>query len=118
MRRGAVEIIHGGRVLDLLGEGELFGHASMLSGLPTGFEARAAEDTLCYRIGSDIARELLSAPAGLRYVARSLAKAEAELYANSPGAAQRPVDPARRLADPRRPGRLRSRHADPRRRAR
>ena len=50
VRSGAVEIVHDGRVLDLLGEGELFGHASMLSGLPTGFEARAAEDTLCYRI--------------------------------------------------------------------
>jgi CBS domain-containing protein len=91
VRRGAVEIIHGGHVLDLLGEGELFGHAAMLSGLPTGFEARAAEDMLCYRIGSAIARELLSAPAGLRYVARSLAKAEAELYATSPGA---PSDPS------------------------
>ena len=34
-----------GGVLDLLGEGELFGHASMLSGLPTGFEARAGEET-------------------------------------------------------------------------
>jgi CBS domain-containing protein len=72
LRSGAVEIVYDGRVLDLLGEGELFGHASMLSGLPTGFEARAAEDTLCYRIAADTAQELLGAPAGLRYVARSL----------------------------------------------
>src|SRR5580693_3634790 len=72
LRSGAVEIVFDGRVLDLLGEGELFGHASMLSGLPTGFEARAAEDTLCYRIAADTAQELLGAPAGLRYVARSL----------------------------------------------
>jgi CBS domain-containing protein len=93
VRRGAVEIVHGGIVLDLLGEGELFGHSAMLSGLPTGFEARAAEDTLCYRIGSDVARDLLAAPAGLRYVARSLAKAEAELYASSP---EPPNDPSTR----------------------
>jgi CBS domain-containing protein len=72
VRSGAVEIVSGGRVLDLLGEGELFGHASMLSGFPTGFEARAAEDTLCYRIGADVAQELLSRPEGLRFVARSL----------------------------------------------
>ncbi len=72
IRRGAVEIVHDGRVLDLLGEGELFGHASMLSGLPTGFEARAAEDALCYRIEAETARDLLSSPAGLRFVARSL----------------------------------------------
>ena len=72
IRRGAVEIVHDGRTLDLLGEGELFGHASMLSGLPTGFEARAAEDTLCYRVPADVAERLLARPAGLRYVARSL----------------------------------------------
>jgi CBS domain-containing protein len=72
VRSGAVEIVYDGRVLDLLGEGELFGHASMLSGLPTGFEARAAEDTVCYRIPAEVAREPLAAPAGLRFVARSL----------------------------------------------
>ena len=62
VRRGAVEIVFDGRMLDLLGEGELFGHASMLSGLPTGFEARAAEDTLCYRIPAEVAQGPLSAP--------------------------------------------------------
>ena len=72
VRSGAVEIVDHGRVLDLLGPGEMFGQASMLSGFPTGFEARAAEDTLCYRIAADIARELLAAPAGLRFVAQSL----------------------------------------------
>ena len=72
VRSGAVEIVHHGRVLDLLGPGELFGHASMLSGLPPGFTARAAEDTLCYRIPAEVARPLLGRPAGLRYVARSL----------------------------------------------
>jgi CBS domain-containing protein len=48
VRSGAVELLANGRVLDLLGEGEVFGQASMLSGLPTGFEARAvAQDTSC-----------------------------------------------------------------------
>jgi CBS domain-containing protein len=56
---GAVDIIHDGRLLDLLGAGDTFGHAAMLSGLPPGFEARAAEDTLCYRIASSVARPLL-----------------------------------------------------------
>jgi len=72
VRSGTIEIVFDGTVLDLLGEGELFGHASMLSGLPTGFQARAAEDVTCYRIDADTARVLLSDPAGLRYVARSL----------------------------------------------
>jgi CBS domain-containing protein len=79
VRSGSVEIVLDGRVLDLLGEGELFGHASMLSGLPTGFEARAAEDTLCYRIEAETARELLAAPAGLRFVARDLLESAGEL---------------------------------------
>ena len=72
VRSGSVEIIHDGRVLDLLGPGELFGHASMISGLPTGFEARAAEDTVCYRIPADVMRPLLARPDVLRFVARSI----------------------------------------------
>jgi CBS domain-containing protein len=72
VRAGSVEIVHNGRVLDLLGPGEMFGHASMLSGLPTGFEARAGEDTLCYRIPADVVRPLLARPDVLRFVARSI----------------------------------------------
>ena len=56
---GGVDISHEGRLLDLLGPGDTFGHAAMLSGLPPGFEARAAEDTLCYRIPVTVARPLL-----------------------------------------------------------
>lgn len=62
VRSGAVEIMLDGRVLDLLGPGELFGHASMLSGLPPGFTARTQEDTLCYRIPELVARSVLARP--------------------------------------------------------
>jgi CBS domain-containing protein len=72
VRSGSVEVIHDGRVLDLLGPGELFGHASMISGLPTGFEARAAQDAVCYRIPADVIRPLLARPDVLRFVARSI----------------------------------------------
>jgi CBS domain-containing protein len=72
VRSGSVEVIHDGRVLDLLGPGELFGHASMISGLPTGFEARGAEDTVCYRIPADVIRPLLARPDVLQFVARSI----------------------------------------------
>ena len=93
VRSGAVEIVHDRRVLDLLGPGELFGHASMLSGLPTGFAAVAGEDMLCYRIPEGVARPLLAQPAGLRYVARSLLAApEGDTVAEpAPTAALRPV---------------------------
>jgi CBS domain-containing protein len=56
---GAVDISHDGKLLDLLGAGDAFGHGAMLSGLPPGFEASAAEDTLCYRIPAAVARPLL-----------------------------------------------------------
>src|SRR5215471_17660369 len=72
VRTGSVEIIHDGQVLDLLGPGELFGHASMLSGLPTGFEARAAEDTLCYRIPADVVNPRLARPARHRFSDRPI----------------------------------------------
>jgi len=72
VRSGSVEVIHHGRLLDLLGPGELFGQASMISGLPTGFEARAAEDTVSYRIPADVIRPLLARPDVLRFVARSI----------------------------------------------
>jgi CBS domain-containing protein len=61
---GAVDLLHDGRLLDLLGVGDTFGHAAMLSGLPPGFEARAAEDTLCYRIPVAVARPLLERARG------------------------------------------------------
>src|SRR5262245_42167044 len=48
VRRGSVELLDQGRLVDLLGEGEMFGHPSVLSGLPSRYEARAHEDTLTY----------------------------------------------------------------------
>lgn len=62
VRRGAIELVDGSRVLDVLGEGELFGHPSMLSGLPSGFEARAQEDGLCYSIAASDVIPLLARP--------------------------------------------------------
>ncbi len=56
---GAVDLVHDGRLLDLLGPGDALGHGPMLAGMPPGFEARAAEDTLCYRIPVAVARPLL-----------------------------------------------------------
>jgi CBS domain-containing protein len=56
---GAVDITHNSVLLDLLGPGDTFGHSAMLSGLPPGFQASAAEDTLCYRVPVAVARPLL-----------------------------------------------------------
>lgn len=56
---GSVSIVHDGRLLDLLGPGDSLGHDAMLAGMAPGFEARAAQDTLCYRIPAANARPLL-----------------------------------------------------------
>jgi CBS domain-containing protein len=72
VRSGAVELVLDGRTLDLLGVGELFGQASMLSGLPTGFTARANGDTTCLRIPATVARVTFGHPEALRYLSRSL----------------------------------------------
>jgi CBS domain-containing protein len=91
VRSGSVEIIHDGRVLDLLGPGEMFGHASMISGLPTGFEARAGEDTLCYRIPASVMRPLLARPEVLRFVTRTIVDRTVPAAARAPS-----VDPVQR----------------------
>jgi CBS domain-containing protein len=92
VRDGAIEIETDGRVVDVLGEGEMFGYASMLSGLPTGFGARAAQDSSCYRIGAEIAEGLLSGREGLRFVARSLLAEPTDLHLLA-------REPARNIAD-------------------
>ena len=72
VRRGAVELMDGQRIVDMLGEGEMFGHASLLSEWPTALAARTAEDSLMYRIPAEVLRPVLARPAALRFAARSL----------------------------------------------
>ncbi len=72
VRRGAIELVDGSRVLDVLGEGELFGHPSMLSGLPFGFEARAHEASLCYSMAASDVTPLLARRSSLSFLTRSL----------------------------------------------
>jgi CBS domain-containing protein len=65
VRTGAVEIVDRGRVVDLLGPGDTFGHISVLTGLSPALSARAAEDTLCYRLPDP--RQVVSDPAALQF---------------------------------------------------
>lgn len=74
VRRGSVELVIGDRLLDVLGEGEVFAFVSLLEDAPLGFVARAAEDTLVYRIPGDVMRPVLERPAGARFVARAMNK--------------------------------------------
>jgi CBS domain-containing protein len=93
VERGSVELVLGTRVLDLLGPGELFGHAAMLAGLPLGFTAVARGASVCLRLPAEAVRPVLGRPAGLRYVARSLLAPTllAPVPDAGPDPAQRPV---------------------------
>jgi CBS domain-containing protein len=84
VRRGSVELLIDGRLLDLMGEGEMFGFASLLDEAPLGFVARAAEDTLVYRFSADSIRPVLERPAAVRFVAHSMNKGVRLLAGQSP----------------------------------
>jgi CBS domain-containing protein len=87
IRSGTVELVVDGRVLDLLGEGEMLGYAAMLAELPVGFTARAAEDAVLYRIPEAALRPVLERPAAVRFVARALAGGVALFERGDGGAA-------------------------------
>jgi CBS domain-containing protein len=72
VRRGAVALLDHGNPVDLLGEGELFGHPSVLSGHPARFEAQAHEDSLCYSLPAEDVVPLLGRRSSIRFLARSL----------------------------------------------
>ena len=69
VRKGAVEILDQGRLVDLIGEGETFGELSLISGQGPVASVRTAEDTLCYLIPRNLAQELLQGASGARFLA-------------------------------------------------
>ncbi len=72
VRKGSVELVADGRVLDLMGEGEVFGHMSLMTGLEPMATVRAHEDTDCLLLDRDIADEVLGTHEGLSYLTASL----------------------------------------------
>jgi CBS domain-containing protein len=63
VRKGAVELVAGGVVVDLLEPGEVFGLTSVMTQLAPTMMVRAVEDTLCYLIPAPVARAVLASPA-------------------------------------------------------
>jgi CBS domain-containing protein len=97
VRRGTVELRDGAVVVDLLGEGEMFGHTALLSEWPTALAVRAHEDTLCYRIPAAVLRPVLARPAALRFAARSLTGRYEMRRREIDTLSTHALDPARRL---------------------
>jgi CBS domain-containing protein len=72
IRRGAVELTSGGATVDLLGEGEVFGHPSVLSGRPPLLGARAHEDTICLLLPAEEVAAAFGTRSGLGFLVESL----------------------------------------------
>ena len=71
IRRGAVELLDDGHVIDQLGEGELFG-VSVFSHLGPILSARTRGPAECYLIDPDRARAVMGTPAGLALLTSTL----------------------------------------------
>ena len=65
VRAGALELVDGDRVVDLLGEGDTVGDERVRDGVSARFTVRAADDSLCYRLPDPAA--VLERPERLRY---------------------------------------------------
>jgi CBS domain-containing protein len=72
VRTGAVELVDEEHVIDLLSEGEVFGHPSLLSGMSPVVSVRALEDCICYLIDREIAEEILGTHSGLAFLSSTL----------------------------------------------
>jgi CBS domain-containing protein len=67
IRKGAVELLDGEAILDLLVEGEAFGQISLFSGLGPTVTIRAHEDTICYLIDGELAEQIIGTRHGLAF---------------------------------------------------
>ncbi len=72
VRKGAVELVGNDTVLDVLGEGEVFGQSSLLVQETPTLTVRAHEDTLCYLVPENVAADLLGSPEGLTFVVAAM----------------------------------------------
>jgi CBS domain-containing protein len=98
VRRGSVELVIGDRLMDVMAEGELFGYLSVLQDEPLGFTARAAEDTLLYRMPDAAIEPVLVRPAAARFVARSMTRRDHMLGGRDRGPVATPAGrPVREL---------------------
>jgi CBS domain-containing protein len=95
IRKGSVELIADDTVLDVLGEGEIFGEFSLLAHDSPTITVRAHEDTLCYLLAEQDASDLLGSPQGRTFLLAAMrrrVRAALEHGGSEPGApALRPI---------------------------
>jgi CBS domain-containing protein len=72
VRHGSAEILDDGHLVDLIGEGEVFGAWSLLGGFGPTATVRAREDATCFLIEAQDAKEVLGTSKGMTFVVSSL----------------------------------------------
>ncbi len=82
IRKGEVEILDDALVIDVAGEGEVFGMWSLLGHVAPMASVRASEDTLCYLIPAEVASEVLRTGEGIAFVAESVRRRVARVDAS------------------------------------
>lgn len=69
---GSVEVLAEGHVLDLMGEGEVFGQASVMTQEGPVVTIRAHDDTTCLLVDKEAVADALGTPAGAAFLTESL----------------------------------------------
>jgi CBS domain-containing protein len=69
VRHGTLELTRSDVLVAMVSGGEIFGHPTLLTGLPPEFTVQARSDALLYCVPQDVAVGLLSHPAGVRWLA-------------------------------------------------
>jgi CBS domain-containing protein len=87
IRTGALEVLDKGRVVDLLGPGDIVGHVAMLSQLPHEVLVRAEEESLCLRMRDP--RPYLAHPERLSFARITRVPRAARLVGDSFGSSTR-----------------------------
>jgi CBS domain-containing protein len=72
VRDGTMELDHKGHVVDVVTQGQVFGHPTLVTGLAPEFTVRAREETVLYLIPRYVALAVLSSPEGVTFVAETL----------------------------------------------
>ena len=72
VRDGTMELEHKGHVIDVVTQGQVFGHPTLITGLEPEFTVRAREDTALYCIPRGVALEFLGRTGGVTFVAETL----------------------------------------------
>ena len=87
-----MELLEAEDVIDILGEGEVFGFVSLLSGVGPSFSIRAHEDTICYLVDKDVAEDVMASRRGLTFLAAAFRRRDARALS---GLDREATDPSR-----------------------